>query len=133
MFLLVNNSIRGNLQLGIVDEKKYVFQNKINIKFLKSEKLLFLIDKFLRKNKITPNKIKGLIIYPGPGSFTSLRISILFANAWAYTKKFSIYTFSEAEAKDINNNIKKILSRPASQFLIPYYGAEPNISKPKNK
>lgn len=110
MYLIINNEI-NRLFLGLADSKQKIlnFETK-KMEFGAGEKLLFFVHNFLKKNKIKPKKLEGIIVNRGLGSFTSLRLSCLLANAWAY----------------MNQKKRK-------NFIEPIYGKEPNISQPKNK
>jgi len=80
MILYIDTSDSLETKVGL-DNKIYKFETKDH----KSQKLLFLIDKTLRKNKKSIKDISEIKINLGPGSFTGLRVGISVANAlsWA--------------------------------------------------
>jgi len=122
MYLIINNQFDA-LFLGLRDSKQQISKSETKkMDFGAGEKLLFLVHNFLKKNKINITKIKGIIINRGQGSFTSLRLTSLLANAWAYANKIPLYS--------LNTKIKPTRK---VYFLEPIYGREPNISQPKNK
>lgn len=51
----------------------------------KSQKLLYVIEKLLKKKKAKITDITRIVINPGPGSFTGLRVGMAVANTlgWA--------------------------------------------------
>jgi tRNA A37 threonylcarbamoyladenosine modification protein TsaB len=109
MYLVIENQLEKiSLTLRDKDHKTIASQTK-KVGFDKREMLLFFLHNFLKKNKTSPKEIKNIAINRKNGSFTSLRINCLLANAWAYV------------------NQKKI-----SNLLVPLYSKEPNITQPKN-
>lgn len=80
MILYIDTSDSLETKVGL-DNKIYKFGTKNH----KSQKLLFLIDKILKKNKKSIEDISEIKINLGPGSFTGLRIGVSVANtlSWA--------------------------------------------------
>lgn len=68
------------------------------------------IDDILKRNKLDIDNISKIDIKRGPGSFTGLKVGASIANAFNYVK----------------GNIKNW-----NDLILPQYGKEPNISKPK--
>lgn len=73
---------------------------------------------------ISSKDIAGICIFVGPGSFTGLRIGVSFANALAFGLGIPIYEAKEKRLIDFSN---------PQEVATPFYGAEPKITKPKNK
>lgn len=59
-------------------------------KLLKSQTVLFTIDKILKENKLKIDQVNGIMVDEGPGSFTGLRIGISIANALGFLLGISI-------------------------------------------
>ena len=75
------------------------------------------------------HEITGVVLYEGPGSFTGLRIGFAVGNTLA-----SSLDVPNATAGDQNwqlDGIKQIAEKKAPEILIPNYGGEANITKPK--
>ncbi len=68
------------------------------------------IKDILEKNNLKPQSISEFIAYPGPGSFTGLKMGVTAVNVlnWALGKK------------------------EVTELTYPIYGGEPNISLPKD-
>tara|TARA_B100000787_G_scaffold102652_1_gene76009 strand:- start:1901 stop:2287 length:387 start_codon:yes stop_codon:yes gene_type:complete len=89
------------------------------------EKLIILIDDFLKFNKSSLNEIDTIYVNRGPGSFAGIRNSLAIIKALFLTKKIDYYCFSFKdfeESVDLNYkdvpylckkfNIKKNLINP---------------------
>jgi len=100
--------------------KKTIKKFSIKKEYL-SQKLLLLIDHFLKDNHQSFKNLHNIIIYSGPGSYTSLRIGISVANALAFGLDIPVYSFKKQEkletllTKITKNNIQNF-SKPASVF-----------------
>jgi tRNA threonylcarbamoyladenosine biosynthesis protein TsaB len=84
-----------------------------------------LSDKYtelMKEADVTSGNLNGVVAFVGPGSFTGLRIGISFANGLAYG--LGIPVFETKEKGSFN------LTEP-KKLALPFYGAEPNITKPK--
>jgi tRNA threonylcarbamoyladenosine biosynthesis protein TsaB len=82
------------------------------------------IKELLRESKISKNDLAGILVFPGPGSFTGLRIGISFANAFAFGLSIPLYV--------IENKNKMVIKNP-TEIVLPLYGSEPKITTPKTK
>lgn len=50
----------------------------------KSQNTLILIDKILKRNKLTPRDIDEISVNVGPGSFTGTRVGVAIANTLGF-------------------------------------------------
>ncbi|MBI5465104.1 tRNA (adenosine(37)-N6)-threonylcarbamoyltransferase complex dimerization subunit type 1 TsaB [Candidatus Gottesmanbacteria bacterium] len=86
LYLYINTSDSTITTVGLEkNRKKYLLKEKTGD--LKSQNLLPLIDKILKKHKqsFSSNKVKledltGIEVNTGPGSFTGLRVGVAVAN-----------------------------------------------------
>lgn len=89
--------------------------------------LRFLEDK-LGEHDSSLREVSGIGVMKGPGSFTGLRIGITVVNTLADSLSVPIV------GVDGDNWRKEALSRLGQgqndQIVLPYYGAEANITKP---
>ncbi len=86
---------------------------------------------YTRKTDLT-----GIIVAAGPGSFTGLRIGISVANTLAYAMNVPVVAPVETEStKQLLQEGLNMLKSAGSQFdaaVIPYYGSDPHITKPRS-
>ena len=64
------------------------------------EKLMILINEFLKINKSSLNNIDAIYINKGPGSFAGIRNSLSTIKALFLTKKIDYYCFSFDDFKE---------------------------------
>lgn len=131
MYLIIENSKSDKTILALGEDKKIIKKIEKKREFHESENLLFLIDKLLSQIKIKIGELDGIIVILGPGSFTALRISCVIANTISYTEKISLYGFKQNEYKKLEDLLKKVKNKKPKNYLEPFYGKEPNITKPK--
>ena len=131
MYLIIENSKSDKTILALGEDNKIIKKIEKKRDFHKSENLLFLIDKLLKQAKTKIGDLEGIIVILGPGSFTALRISCVIANTISYTEKTSLYGFKQDEYKKLEDLLKKVKTKKPKEYLEPFYGKPPNITKPK--
>ena len=62
-----------------------------------SESLFGALDDLFGKARIAPKDVKGVVVLRGPGSFTSARVGVSFANAFAHPLRLPIAGFTTDE------------------------------------
>lgn len=94
-----------------------------------SDELHGRILELLASSNLTLSDIAGIIIFSGPGSFTSLRIGHATANALADGLKIPVVGCS---GEDWQKQGSRLLptAKPA-QPALPHYGSEAHITRPK--
>ncbi len=92
-------------------------------------------EKLLKNNKIKPGDLSGVIVVSGPGGFTSVRIGVVTANTLGFALGIPVAGIRKAEgetAKDlIGEGLKRLKKIKVEEIVLPFYGQEPNITKPK--
>ena len=73
--------------------------------------------------------LTGVVVYKGPGSFTGLRIGITVANTIAYAQNIPIV--GALGDNWVNDGLNRLVKLESDRIVLPHYGAEANISKPK--
>jgi tRNA threonylcarbamoyladenosine biosynthesis protein TsaB len=95
-----------------------------------SSKLPSLVQGILSDNALELADLGGLVCFAGPGSFTGLRIGHSYANALAYA--LSIPIVQRSGEAWLAEGAGALLAGENDKVVIPEYGAEANITKPKS-
>jgi hypothetical protein len=136
---LTNKKILLAIDTTVADEAAvFLFDGK-NIKkeTLREakDKLLFLVDKVFKKNKKEIEGIGGIAVVSGPGSFTAVRGGVVMANVLGNLLKVPVIGIKREEFKDEVEFLKigygKMMEGKGERIVLPAYGKEPNITKPK--
>lgn len=87
------------------------------------------IDDLLSSANSEFSNLTGIIAYEGPGSFTGLRIGITIANTIAHTQNIPIVGSTGEDWMD--EGVEKLKTAKVGTIVMPVYGSEANITKPK--
>ena len=96
--------------------KKFQINNKAN------DRLVGNIAEFLKKNKANVDKNFSIIVNQGPGSFSSIRVSLAVAKGIKLSKGAKLYGYKDSDLT--NFNLKNI------DLLIRKNLIENNLIKP---
>jgi hypothetical protein len=132
MILYIDTTVNDEINLALLNEDCCGFKT-IKRKIIKaprqqSEKLLLSIEKIMAVSKLKLPDIKKIIINNHGGSFTSLRIGVITANALAYALNIPVESGileGKIIKKDKAVNKKKQFS--GHSIIEPLYDSEPNI------
>ncbi len=83
----------------------------------------------LNTRGMTWEDISGIVVCKGPGSFTGLRISLTVMNTIADSKGIPIV--GESGDTWLEKALKRLDAGENDQLVMPEYGREPNITKPR--
>lgn len=123
MTLYINTVITDYILIMIAKKEETIALKKVKVNRNQAEKLLITLDKLLVKHKIKSKDIKKIVVADEGGSFTSLRIGVITANALAYAWKIPVQGESgqvfTAEKLEFN-------------LVSPKYQGEPNIGVAKS-
>ena len=75
------------------------------------------------------DKLSGLIVFKGPGSFTGLRIGITVMNTIAYAQNIPIV--GQEGGERVADGISRLTRGENDQVVLPEYGAPARITTPK--
>tara|TARA_Y100001936_G_C15848851_1_gene546093 strand:+ start:212 stop:601 length:390 start_codon:yes stop_codon:yes gene_type:complete len=120
---LVINFIGKNDCLAIKFKNKFFvkkFQNKIN----NSDNLVNNILNFLKKKGINLDKNFSVLVNLGPGSYTSLRVSIAVAKGIQIAKETKLFGFKNEQISEFNlENIELLIKSKSleNKLIKPFY------------
>ena len=131
MILLIDSSNIDSIYLALGQAGKILFSSKVPAKFAHSERLVPELDKLLQRANITPDKLEGIVVVSGPGSFTALRIGLAVVNTLAWVYQIKNVGLSKDQFVDYEDLLAKGEERLKKttkwQIIEPAYGSEPNI------
>lgn len=107
----------------IVEEASWQAHKQLSVTLHKK------IEELLDSHKLSWQKIEGIVVFQGPGSFTGLRIGVTVANTLSDSLQVPIVA-SKGDDWEING-ISKILKGENEKLVLPEYGGEANITKPR--
>ena len=84
MIIAIDTTQNDNIYLALKEGNNIISEKNIPARRKQAEVLLIEIDKLLKKNKITKKKLSKIEVANTGGSFTSLRIGVITANALGY-------------------------------------------------
>ena len=93
-----------------------------------SAELLPKIKNQLREQSAEWQDLEGIIFFLGPGSFTGLRIGATVCNSLAYGLNVPVVGAKGQEW--VNDGLDRLDKRENDKQVLPFYGSEPNITKP---
>ncbi len=93
-----------------------------------------LLLRQLFKNRARLEVSAGICVVAGPGSFSSIRIGVLYANLLARLFRKPLKGVRVEEASDLRAVYKQCVQdgRVGAAYVAPIYDAEPNITFPKS-
>jgi len=129
--ILVINTSNENAYIGIYD-KVLVAELSWNTGKTLSADLLNKFSELFMKANLEIEKVTGIIISSGPGSFTGLRIGISTANTIAYSLNIPIVGVSGNKNTDeLFSEGRTLLKKENKGFvspLEPFYGTQPSVT-----
>jgi len=94
-----------------------------------AETIHLKIKELLESQGRTLDELEAIAAFPGPGSFTGLRIGLSVANALAYSLQIPIIT---QKSEDWIEKARDMIEQGKNdQLALPKYGSPPHITAPK--
>lgn len=94
-----------------------------------ADQLLAKITATLSEAGLQLHDLTGIVVFSGPGSFTSLRIGHTVVNALADSLSIPV---AGARGDDwLQAGCQSLADTPVGRPALPHYGSEANITKPK--
>lgn len=132
MYLIIDTTKLNQFFLGLVNQEGKFVDKKYSKGRKPSDIFIGELDSFLKDNKIGLKDIKKIVVVTGPGSFSSVRSGVIFANAISFAADIPIIGVKANEFSDYNDLARKIikLKFKTGGTVLPFYGKEPNITRP---
>lgn len=128
MILFINTTEFNKLELALISQGTVKTFGQ-DLVFNENYRTLELLEKFLKKNKVSFDDLKKVIVCSGPGSFTGIRVGLSLAQAFGFAKNIPVLTITKNK---IPVNLIQLESLKNSSAKI-FYGAKPNITIAKKK
>ena len=84
MILYNNTTPHDFFEIGVKDKNRFIAKKSFKAARQQAEKLLPAIIKLLKVNRLKLSALEGIEVANQGGSFTSLRIGVMTANAFGY-------------------------------------------------
>lgn len=98
----------------------------------KAARALPVIARLLQDRR---SELEGILVAAGPGTFSSVRTGVLYANLCARLLKLPLIELTEAEASPAHYveviQAYRDGARTAVDYVAPIYDREPNITTPR--
>ena len=128
MTLFINTTEFNKLELALIS-KTTIKKFEQELAFNENYKTLELLEKFLKKNKVSFEDITKIVACSGPGSYTGIRVGLSLAQAFGFARNIPVHTITKNK---IPADLLKLGSIKKSSTKI-FYGAKPNITMAKTK
>jgi len=126
MVLYIDTTINDLIEIGLKEKNKFIVKKKVISRRTQAEKLLPIIARMLKVSKFKLSDLKGIEVVNRGGSFTSLRVGIITANALGYALRIPVRGEKEMAQKVKNDRLGFIPVKPK-------YDSDPNITVKKRK
>ena len=120
---LILNCIGKNDKIGIkINDRFYIhdFDKKVN----NNDQLVLSILNLVKKHKVNINNNFSILVNNGPGSFSSIRVSLAVAKGIKISKKINLYGYKNADLGQFNLiNIELLIKKNLAQknLIKPLY------------
>lgn len=130
MIILTIRTDKPEAEIGLYDDQKQLKYIKWQAHRELSNTIHTKLEEILNKLSIKLSEVEGIVCFEGPGSFTGLRIGLSVANALAYALEVPIVASGSDDW--IKLGIQDLMSGKNQKIILPKYGSEPNVTKPKH-
>ena len=108
---LIFNCIGNNDKIGLKLGNKFFIQN-FDQKVIKYDQLVSSILNLIKKHKVNINDNFSILVNSGPGSFSSIRVSLAVAKGIKISKKINIFGYKNSDLGQFNlANIELLIKK----------------------
>lgn len=129
MLILAIRTDKAESELALFDDQKLIGQIIWEAHRTLADTIHKKIKELLGSYSYEWSDIKGVVCFKGPGSFTGLRIGLSVANAMAYSLNIPITGKTGDDWR--SDAINDLLAGKNEKLILPEYGGEVHITKPK--
>ena len=118
---LIINCIGKNDKIGLKVNDKFFTHN---LNFKNNDQLVITILNLIKKYKVNFNETFSVLVNSGPGSFSSLRVSLAVAKGIKLSKKINLFGYNNSDLGQFNLiNIDVLLTKNLIQknLIKPLY------------
>jgi hypothetical protein len=137
MILIINSCQPEKIFLALRKNGQTVMKNYFCADFLKVEKFLYYLNIFLSQYQIKLDELKGIAVVLGPGSFTSVRLGVVIANALGFSLAIPAAGIKADEftsTEDLFNvGIERLKKIKKGVIAIPFYNKPPHITQARSR
>ena len=114
---LIINCIGKNDKIGLKVNDNF-FIHDFNFKTKNNDQLVISILNLIKKHKVNFNEKFSILVNYGPGSFSSMRVSIAVAKGIKLTKKINFFGFKDTDLVQFNlANIELLIKKYSNNSL----------------
>ena len=114
---LIVDAARDKIFLTFIVSKNIYTCSHENSK-INFEKLMILINEFLKTNKTSLDSVDAIYVNRGPGSFAGIRNSLATIKALFLTKKIDYYCFSFDDFKELETTRYEDVPKLCEKFKV---------------
>ena len=120
---IILNCIGKNDKVGLRIKKNF-YIHELDFKIKKNDQLLSSILNLVKKHKVILDNKFSIIVNIGPGSFSSIRVSLSIAKGIKITNNINLYGFKDVDLKQFDlENIELLIGNGLLQnkLIKPIY------------
>jgi tRNA A37 threonylcarbamoyladenosine modification protein TsaB len=120
---LIINCIGKNDKIGLKVDKHFFIHN-FNSKAKNNDQLVLTILNLIKKHKVNFNASFSILVNFGPGSFSSIRVSLAVARGIKLSKRINLFAFNNSDLGQFNlANIELLIDKGLLQknLIKPIY------------
>ncbi len=120
---IILNCIGKSDKIGLkVNNEFYI--HEFDIKVNNNDQLVLSILNLIKKHKVNIDINFSILVNIGPGSFSSIRVSLAVAKGIKISKKINLFGFNNSDLSEFNlENIELLIKKDLIQknLIIPVY------------
>ncbi len=132
MKLLIIDTTTQPARLALAEGKAVIAQREVGPPRELSRQLMPELQRMLADHSWQPSDLSVVGVVNGPGSFTALRIGVATANALALATAIPVAAVTPGSLDHVlQQSIDQLQTGRTTAMVLPQYGKEPTITKPK--